>query len=58
VYHTPTGEWSGTPFALSRFIRMDEKATRRGGDATVLITIGIVLGAALLAHVVAVAVSA
>jgi hypothetical protein len=37
---------------------MDEKATRRGGDATVLITLGVVLGAALLAHIIAVVISA
>jgi hypothetical protein len=37
---------------------MDERATRRGGDSTVLMTLGIVLGAALLAHIIAVAMSA
>jgi hypothetical protein len=37
---------------------MDERATRRRGDATVLMTVGIVLGATLLAHIIAVAMSA
>ena len=37
---------------------MDEKGMRRGTDATVLITLGIVLVVALLAHILAVAMSA
>jgi hypothetical protein len=37
---------------------MDEVRTRRGGDATVLITLGIVLGMALAVYAIAVAISA
>jgi hypothetical protein len=37
---------------------MDEVRTRRGGDAMVLITLGIVLGMALVVHIIAVAISA
>jgi hypothetical protein len=40
------------------FTCMDEVRTRRGGDATVLITLGIVLGMALAVHIIAVAMSA